>query len=296
MAEKHQTYPVERAALLLPFLLERVKGKSRNNVKSLLTRGQVLVDGIAVTRHDCPLAPGQSVTVEGPSGVYSHLPFPVIFEDEHLLVIDKPAGLLSVATDEEKEATAYHQVTDYMREKQPAGRVFIVHRLDRDTSGVLLFAKDEATKRAYQDSWDSLVVRRGYVAVTEGVPQEREGTVRSWLQETKGHMVYSGNGRDGKEAITHYRVRGGNRRYALVELGIDTGRKNQIRVHMKDLGCPVAGDKKYGARTNPLGRLALHASELVLRHPETGVETRYFAPIPAGFRTFLRPERNPKKI
>ena len=291
MAAKDMIFSVEREMELLPLLLERIQGKSRNNVKSMLTRGQVSVDGVSVTRHDCPLRPGQTVTVAGPSAVFSRLPFPILYEDDRLLVIDKPAGLLSVSTDQEKEHTAYHQVTDYVRAKSPEGRVFIVHRLDRDTSGVLLFAKDEPTKRAYQDNWESLVVKRGYVALTEGVPEEREGLVRSWLQETKGHMVFSGSGTDGKEAVTRYRVRLEHKRYALVDVEIETGRKNQIRVHMKDLGCPVVGDKKYGARTNALGRLGLHASELILRDPDSGEARRYFAPAPAEFRTFFRGAR-----
>lgn len=288
MPEKEQSYLVEGEVQILPFLLAHVKNKSRNNIKSLLTRGQVSVDGKRVSRHDHSLVPGQTVTVGTSNSVYSRLPFPVLFEDEQVLVIDKPAGLLSIATDTEKEATAYHQVTDYVRAKNPHARIFIVHRLDRDTSGVLLFAKDEATKRAYQDNWDALVQKRAYIAVTEGVPGEKEGTLHTWLQESKNHMVFSGQGKDGKEAITRYRIRAENRHYALLDLEIDTGRKNQIRVHMKDLGCPLLGDRKYGARSNPLGRLALHASELVLRHYQSGAELRYFAPAPATFRRLFR--------
>ena len=165
-------FTVERGGPLLPFLLEHVKG-SRNHVKSLLARGQVQVDGAAVRRHDHPLAPGQRVSVLAQGAEARRAPFPVLYEDGRILVIDKPSGLLSMASDREKVRTAYRMAGEYVRRTRPGGRVFIVHRLDRDTSGVLLFAKDEETKRAYQEHWDALVRRRGYLAVVEGRPPGR---------------------------------------------------------------------------------------------------------------------------
>ena len=156
---KEMQFTVERGGPLLPFLLEHVKG-SRNHVKSLLARGQVQVDGAAVRRHDHPLAPGQRVSVLAQGAEARRAPFPVLYEDGRILVIDKPSGLLSMASDREKVRTAYRMAGEYVRRTRPGGRVFIVHRLDRDTSGVLLFAKDEETKRAYQEHWDALVRRR----------------------------------------------------------------------------------------------------------------------------------------
>ena len=204
---KEMEYTVEGGGPLLPFLLERVRG-SRNHVKSLLTRGQVEVDGKTVTRHDHPLTPGQRVAVL--AAPRPAAPFPVLYEDGRILVVDKPAGLLSMASDGD-----------------PRGRVFIVHRLDRDTSGVLLFARDEDTKRAYQDQWDALVRRRGYLAVVAGKPPRAADTVRTLLRENAAHKVYSVHA-GGKEAVTHYRTVQSGSRYTLLEVDIDTGRKNQM--------------------------------------------------------------------
>lgn len=284
---QEKTYPVTQAGPLLPFLLEQVSGQSRNNVKSLLTRGQVLVDGVAVTRHDHPLAPGQVVALRPQSSREAKAPFPVLYEDRRLLVIEKPAGLLSMASDREKLRTAYRMATDYLRRSQPKGRLFIVHRLDRDTSGVLLFAKDEQTKRAYQDRWDSLVRRRGYLAVAEGRPPSQRGTIRTLLRENAAHRVYSVRS-GGKEAITHYATLCAGPNYTLLEVDIRTGRKNQIRAHLSELGCPVAGDRDYGAATDPLGRLCLHAHELALTDPFTGEQRLFRAAAPKAFRALAR--------
>lgn len=279
-------YRVEEPDTLLPFLLTAVGDKSRNTVKGLLTRGQVQVDGKTVTRHDHPLVPGQTVTIQPETGKKGKLPFPVLWEDEHILVVDKPAGLLSMASDKEKVRTAYRQVTDYVRAGAPRARVFIVHRLDRDTSGVLLFAKDEATKRAFQDNWEKIIHRRGYLALVEGAPPKPADTIRTLLRENAAHRVYSVPS-GGKEAITHYRTVKQGKRYSLLEVDLSTGRKNQIRVHLSELGCPVAGDRTYGAATDPLGRLCLHAHELTFLHPLTGQETTFRADLPRGFEKLV---------
>lgn len=279
-------YPVETETTLLPFLLEAVKDKSRNTVKGLLTRGQVLVDGKGVTRHDHRLVPGQTVTILPEIVRKAALPFPILWEDEEILVVDKPAGLLSMASDKEKVRTAYHQVTEYVRAGNPKARVFIVHRLDRDTSGVLLFAKSEGIKRAFQDNWESIVRRRGYTAVVEGAPPRQADTIRTFLRENGIHKVYSVS-TGGKEAITHYRTVKQGKNYALLEVDLSTGRKNQIRVHLSEIRCPVAGDRTYGAATDPLGRLCLHAHELAFTHPITGKETTYRAELPRGFRKLV---------
>ena len=285
MLEKN--YSVTQSGPLLPFLLEQVKGQSRNNIKGMLTRGQVQVDGVTVTRHDHPLKSGQTVTIR-PQGIReTRAPFPVLYEDRRILVIEKPSGLLSMASDREKVRTAYRMATDYVRRTNPKGRVFIVHRLDRDTSGVLLFAKDEQTKRAYQDSWEELVSRRGYLAVVEGRPPREADTVRTLLRENAAHKVYSVRS-GGKEAVTHYSTLSQGKDYALLEVNIDTGRKNQIRAHLSELGCPVAGDKDYGAATDPLGRLCLHAHELALTNPFTGEKRVFRAEAPKGFRALTR--------
>ena len=281
MKQEHH-FTVETETTLLPFLLEHMKGLPRNSVKNLLPRRQVLVDGQPVTRHDHVLKPG--ATVELLAAGSKAPPFPILYEDDRLLVIDKPAGLLSVASDKEKERTAYRAVSDYMKGK--GGRVFVIHRLDKDTSGVLLFAKSEEVKRAYQDNWDDLVRERTYLALVEGTPKSPEGTVRSYLKETATHLVYSVDrpGRSAKQAVTHYRLLARKGAYSLLQVSLDTGRKNQIRVHMKDLGLPVTGDKKYGASANPLGRLGLHAHVVRVVDPFTKKEMTFTAPAPKGFR------------
>lgn len=283
-------FPVDGPTTLLPFLLASVKGKSRNNVKSLLSRRLVAVDGVPVSRFDTPLLPGQKVTILPSSAPRADaLPFPILYEDEHLIVVNKPAKLLSVANEKEKLRTAYHMVTDYVKSKRIDDRIYVLHRLDRDTSGVLMFARDPETKELFQAHWNDMIVRRGYLAVVEGVPKPERDTIRSWLVETDTHLVFSGQpGPGAKEAVTSYQVVKAGSGYALLDITIETGRKNQIRVHMKELGCPVAGDKQYGSRTNPIGRLCLHANELAFTHPATGEPVVFKAKMPRDFNRVFR--------
>lgn len=283
-------YTVDEPDTLLPFLLSHVKGKSRNNVKSLLSRRLVAVDGVPLSRFDTPLTSGQQVSILSSSAPRADaLPFPLLYEDEHLIVVNKPAKLLSVANDKEKVRTAYHIVTDYVRARRVEDRIFVLHRLDRDTSGVLMFARDAETKELFQSRWNEMVTRRGYLAVVEGVPKPDRDTIRSYLVETDTHMSFSGApGKGAKEAVTSYQIVKAGNGYALLDISIETGRKNQIRVHMKEKGCPVAGDKQYGARTNPIGRLCLHANELSFTHPATGEQVTFKAKMPRDFNRVFR--------
>ena len=267
-----------------------MKGKSRNNVKSLLSRRLVAVDGVPVSRFDTPLTPGQQVTILPASAPRADaLPFPLLYEDEHLIVVNKPAKLLSVATEKEKTRTAYRIVTDYVKSRRVGDRIFVLHRLDRDTSGVLMFARDAETKELFQSRWNETVTRRGYLAVVEGVPKPDRDTIRSWLVETGTHLSFSGKpGPNAKEAVTSYQVMKSGNGYALLDISIETGRKNQIRVHMKEQGHPVAGDRQYGARTNPIGRLCLHANELSFLHPATGKPVTFKAKMPRDFNRVFR--------
>lgn len=279
--KKETAYTVEAPAPLLDFLLAHVQGQSRNSVKHLLSRGQVLVDGVPQTRFDLALALGQRVALTAPSKGPA-LPFPVLYEDEGLIVIHKPAGLLSVGTETEKKRTAYRILSDHLRSRDSRSRLFVVHRLDRDTSGVLLFAKDPALKEALQADWNGLVKRRGYLAIVEGADLPDTGECHSKLTENKVHRVHSTKG-EGKEAVTLYRVAERRGDYALLEVDIQTGRKNQIRSHLSELGHPVAGDEKYGAQSDPLGRLALHAQVLSLTDPRSGKLLTFTAPVPREF-------------
>lgn len=283
-------YTVGGPTTLLPFLLASVKGKSRNNIKSLLSRRLVAVDGVPVSRFDAPLTPGQQVTILPSSAPRADaLPFPLLYEDRHLIVVNKPAKLLSVANDREKVRTAYHIVTDYVKARRVDDRIFVLHRLDRDTSGVLMFARDPETKELFQSRWNEIITRRGYLAVVEGTPRPDRDTIRSYLVETDTHLSFSGQpGKGAKEAVTSYQVVKSGGGYSLLDISIETGRKNQIRVHMKEMGHPVAGDKQYGARTNPIGRLCLHANELSFLHPGTGEHVTFKARMPRDFNRVFR--------
>ncbi len=199
-------------------------------------------------------------------------------------MIHKPAGLLSVVTDTQAARTAYRLTADYIKARDPRQRLFVVHRLDRDTSGVLLFAKDPALKNALQEHWNALVKQRGYWAIVEGEDIPDNGICRSALTENRAHKVYSSRDGAGREAVTRYRVLARQKGYALLGVELDTGRKNQIRVHLSELGHPVAGDEKYGAASDPLRRLALHAWRLSITHPDTKKELSFTATPPEGFQ------------
>jgi len=289
--ERQSHLTVSEPAELMDFLIDKLPGKGRNNIKSLLTHRQVLVGQKVITHYNHPLQAGQEVTINW-SLVRDedHIKgLKVIYEDSELLVIDKPAGLLSIASDAEKQNTAYHQLTDYVRRNNPDNRIFIVHRLDRDTSGVMLFAKNEAVKHSLQDAWKDLVVDRAYVAVVEGRVNKKEDLIKSWLLETKTKMMYSSSTPDdGLEAITRYKVLQASSQYSLLEIRLETGRKNQIRVHMKDIGHSIIGDKKYGSTTNPIGRLGLHAHILAFHHPVTDELMRFETEVPKKFSRLFK--------
>jgi 23S rRNA pseudouridine1911/1915/1917 synthase len=244
----------------------------RTRVKQLLAHGSVHVNGTPVTRHDHPLHPGDRVSIGRKSAL------PVVYEDDAVIVIDKPAGLLTVATESEKQETAFMKLAAML----PV-RPCVVHRLDRETSGLLLFAKLPVIRDALQAAWDS--VEKTYLAVTEGVPKPREGRIDNFLLEGRSLKVRPCHETEpgAKRAESRYRVLKSHAKYSLVEVVIETGRKHQIRVHLAGLGCPIIGDKLYGAQTNPAERLGLHAHRLVLAHPLSGKRIEIESPLPAAF-------------
>ena len=212
----------------------------------------------------------------------------VVYEDDAVIVIEKPAGLLTIASETEKVKTAYYQLNEFLKQRSTGTRerIFIVHRLDRDTSGLMVFAKSEAVKMTLQGSWKTAEKR--YYAIVEGTPVKKEGEIESNLSETKSLKVYSSRKQDqAKRAKTKYRVLKRSREYALLDILLETGRKNQIRVHLADIGHPVAGDKKYGARTDPLKRLGLHACLLSFNHPVTGERKRFESTLPDRFNMLM---------
>jgi 23S rRNA pseudouridine1911/1915/1917 synthase len=284
-----KAFEVKEDTDLFAYLLSL--GFKRTRIKQLLKFRAVFVNENPVDRHDYHLAPGDQVTVSKNQKSAPAAPkfgIRIVYEDEALLVIDKPEGLLSIATDTEKIKTAYFQLNEYLKERDPAKkeRIFIVHRLDRETSGLLIFAKTESVKRRLQHGWAD--ADKQYFAVIEGVPKEKERTLGSYLNETASHLVYEerSSGK-AKYAMTRYTVLKSGRKYSLVEVGIDTGRKHQIRVQLSSIGHPVAGDKKYGAETNPLKRLALHASRLSISHPLDGKRIQFESKAPREFFSLI---------
>ena len=271
---------------LMKFLLERLPHKNRDNIKSYLRCKQVVVDAKIVTQYNHPLAPGQQVEVTGDRipKERQYRGMSIVFEDQHLIVIDKHAGMLSMATDKEKEKTAYGMVSVHVKKADPSNKIFIVHRLDRETSGLMVFAKSEKIQQLLQEAWQTDVTERTYLAIIEGELKEKEGTVTSWLTESKSLMVYSSpHPGKGDKAVTHYRTIKTNGTYSLLAIDPETGRKNQIRVHMKDLGHSIVGDKKYGSTVNPVGRMCLHARVLEFIHPVTREKLRFETGIPQKF-------------
>lgn len=278
-------HTVKEPAELLKFLFAQWPEAKRTKVRTWLKFQAVLVNGRPVTQFNHPLKPGDKVMVRTDrraipktiigSGIKIH------YEDEFLIVIHKPENLLSIASEAEQEKTAYFQLTDYVRGGSEEGRdrVWIVHRLDRETSGLMVFAKTPRIKGLLQENWPTAEKR--YEAVVEGIMRADKGVLESDLDESNPFRVRSVPATAlTRHAITHYRVikRGTGR--TLVELTLDTGRRHQIRVQLADAGHPIVGDEKYNARTDPAKRLALHASALRFRHPQTGKELAFDSPLP----------------
>ena len=281
---------VTKPARLMEFLIEQLKGKSRTTVKSLLAHRQISVGTHTITQFDFPLEPNQLVTINwGVVPEQTRLRgVRILFEDPYLIVIDKEAGMLSIATAKEKLLTTYSILSSHVKKEDPTNRIFVVHRLDRDTSGVMMFAKSEKVQEIMQKEWQEAVIRRSYIAVVEGIVEKDEDTIRSFLKENKMLFMYSTKvPGEGDEAITHYKVLKRSEEFSLLEVELETGRKNQIRVHMKELGHPVAGDKKYGSKLNPLRRTCLHANILAFKHPITGEELSFETPPPHRFLTMF---------
>jgi 23S rRNA pseudouridine1911/1915/1917 synthase len=290
---KPTVFTVKEPAELLTFLLEHLSSMGRNSVKSLLARGQVSVNDRSMTTYNYALQPGQLVSInkDKSSEQPPILGLTILHEDEDLIVIIKDSGLLSVASPQENEITAYRQLTAHVRLTNPKNRIFIVHRLDRDTSGVMVFAKSENVQQILQNAWQDMVKERSYTALVEGKVRKIEGTISSWLKESSTLKMYSSTyPNDGQHAVTHYRLIQTNGNFSLLDIHLETGRKNQIRVHMEDIGHPIVGDKKYGSKSKIINRLGLHARVLAFIHPTSGELLRFETKIPT---MFMHPFRTP---
>lgn len=271
-------YTITNEIILMEYLLQH---HSRKQIKIFLKYKQIYVNQDAVTQFDYPLHPGDIVEINKERKQKINLD--ILYEDYECIVINKSAGLLSMSDGKERDKTAYHQVREYIRQKDRQAKIFIVHRLDRETSGVLLFAKQEKYKNILQEKWNSIVYKRGYIAIVEGRLQNKQGVIKNYLDENRMHHVYITK-KGGKLAITNYKVLQENKGYSVVEIFLDTGRKNQIRVHMQSLGNPIVNDKKYGGVSNPIQRLGLHAHILAFTHPVTNKKMEFNAPMPTEFK------------
>lgn len=280
--DKKNEFHVLKEIPLLEFLYEEVSNKSKNSVKSLLKYGQVFVNGEKQTQFDFLLKPNDVVSL----GERNDFPYPILYEDDSLIAIHKPSGLLSIASETEKEKTAYHVVKLYLNSK--GEKLFVVHRLDRDTSGILLFAKSSEMKQMLQKYWNTVTLKRGYLAIIEGSMGRDSGIIRSFLKEEKNTMVHSTKSEsNGKLAITRYQVQIKNKDFSLLEVFLETGRKNQIRVHLSESGHPIIGDSKYGSKKDPLHRLGLHSHVLEFIHPLTKQVIHLETPTPKEFEHFF---------
>jgi len=274
MKRKEYEYNVLEDSLLLEYLLNNVKN-SKNNIKTFLKNRNIYVNGKVVTKYDYKLKKGDKVLVKTHSSSID-----ILYEDNDLLIVNKRSGLLTVSTLKDNENTLYKEVSSYVKESNKNKKVFIVNRLDKDTSGIVVFAKSERVKEILQSKWNDIVTTRKYVVVVEGVTKESD-TIKSYLNENSEYMVYSS--KTGKLAITKYERIKYNDKYSMLNVYLYTGRKNQIRVHMKDIGHLVVGDKKYGSKINPINRLMLHCEEIEFINPLTNKNIKVICDYPIEF-------------
>ena len=276
--------------ILINVLRNNLSKYSKNNIKSFLSKEMVLVNNNVQTRYDFLVHKTDTIEIRETkirvSKIKSNLN--IIYEDDDIIVINKPAGLLTIATSKEKEYTLYHFVMNYVKEKDKHNKIFIIHRLDKETSGIVIFAKNQKTKNLFQKDWEKNVITRGYYAVVEGSLKEKEGTIKSYLTENSEYMVYSTTKKEGKIAVTKYKVLKENKNYSLLDINILTGRKNQIRVHFKENGNTIVGDKKYGSNNNSINRMALHAYKLELIDPRNNKRISFKIPMPTVFNKLIK--------
>ena len=285
------TLRVTEPAELMQFLLAKMGGMSRNSVKSLLSHRQVMVNGKVTTLFNTALKAGDTVLVSSARGniELTHPKLKIIFEDQYLIVVEKKEGLLTVSTGKSDETTAFSILKNYVKKASPQNRIYVVHRLDRETSGVIMFAKTREIQLALQENWHRVITRRVYVALVEGKVEKPEDTIVTWLTENekslKIHSSKVDNG--GQQAVTHYRTIKSNDKFSLLEVELETGRKNQIRVHMQDIGHPIVGDKKYGSEVSPIGRVGLHARVLAFIHPMSLENVTFETQVPKKFSSLF---------
>lgn len=281
-------YKVKKEELLLNFLLSNVEGKSKNNIKSLLKWGNISVNGNKVMKHDFPLSIGDEVSVSFERQQVGNFKskINIIYEDVNIIVVDKPSGLLSVDNDKASKSL-FSLVQEHLKNINKNNKLYLVHRLDKDTSGVIVFAKSVAAKKMYQENWDAIAIKRGYKAVVINNLNEDSGILKDYLVEKGTNVYVTKNPNLGKEAITKYKVIKKGKGNALVSIELETGRKNQIRVQFADRKSPVLGDRKYGDGKSGFNRLALHADVLELRDPFSKKKLKFESQVPSTFHKLV---------
>lgn len=285
------SFTVNEETTLMPFLMSSMPERKRTSIKELLRHNQVAVNGTPISQFNSVLNPGDEVKVNLTREwrVFYNRRLKIVYEDDDIIVVNKGYGLLSMGNDKVKDGTAYSILREYVKWENPRNKIFIIHRLDRDTSGLMMFAKTIEAKETMQHNWNNMVLNRKYLAVVEGKVEPADGVVRSYLAENSEHEVYSTpDSSKGQLAVTRYRTLSSKNGYSLMEVELDTGRKNQIRVHMKELGHPIVGDRRYGASSSPIHRLALHAQTLRFVHPVTRKEMSFTTPVPSGFAKMVK--------
>lgn len=278
---------VEKDGELLDYLYSKLD-MPKKRIKQYLTHGAIFVNNNRTTKYNYKLVPGMNIVIDTDNKNKKTLPFDILFEDDHIIVVNKPSGLLTIATNKEKDKTLYHIVREYLVSKDKNSRVFIVHRLDKDTSGIVVLAKDEKAKNKLQENWNEYVSLREYIAIVYGQMSKESDMIVQNLKETKTNLVYVSRNDDGKEAITNYKVIKANDNYSELSINIETGRKNQIRVAMASIKHPIVGDKKYGDPKDKESRLFLHANRLKMYYPEIKKELLFETPIPNEFKRIIK--------
>ncbi len=273
---------------LLDYLYKNLD-MSKKKIKSYLTHGSIYINNTKVTKYNYKIVKGLEIIIDTNKKNKKELPFEIIFEDDEIIVVNKPSGLLTIATIKEKEKTLYHYISEYLKSTDKRAKVYIVHRLDKDTSGIVLFAKNEKMKNTLQKNWNDYVSVREYIAVVTGKLKAKKARLVNRLLETKTNLVYITNKKEGKEAITNYEVIKENDKYSLLKINLETGRKNQIRVQLANIDCPIVGDNKYGEKdkNSKATRLCLHANRLKIYYPKIKKEIMFEVKTPKEFKKLI---------
>lgn len=281
-------FVVKEEGELMMFLMNKLSGISRTKVKNMLTNGLIWVDDEVVSQYNYALKQGMIVRIgtKQEKRKFTSKWIRIVYEDKYIIIVEKREGI--VTNSPTAEESAQKVLNSYFEFTRQRCRAHTVHRLDKHTSGLLIFAKDKKISMLFERSWKEIVTNRRYVAVVEGLMEREFGTIESWLRDNKMFVSYSSDvDNGGKYAITHYKTLKRKPNYSLIDLKLDTGRKNQIRVHMQDLKHPIVGDMKYGSVQDPIKRVALHAYKLEFIHPVTKEELSFETPIPESFIKLL---------